>query len=191
MAAWSWVTLSNVPRRNRRSTLQLVLAEAALQPEQQPIFAVPGRLNGLLVDQYVVDLAAYFDQLVRVPVLAHKARNSTAHTTRPCPGRLRRPFEGRPLSSAGRRATEIVVDHFDLRPTHRCQAISHGTPQHVALSAVQNLMSQRLPHMEQRLATTLRPNQGCQRTPVPGSSTCNGAKALCWQGVAPWPLTPT
>src|SRR5262249_1399636 len=48
--------------------------------------------------------------------------------------------------------TEIVVDHFDLRPAQRHQAIPHGILQRAALAVVQNLMSRRLAHIEQRLA---------------------------------------
>lgn len=62
------------------------------------------------------------------------------------------PFDAGTLRPAGCRATEIVVDHLDLRPAQRHQAIAHGILKRAALPVVQDLMSRRLTCMEQRLA---------------------------------------
>src|SRR5713101_5716377 len=50
------------------------------------------------------------------------------------------PFEAGALDGARRRATEIVVDHLDLRPAKRRQSIPHGILQRAALPVVQYLM---------------------------------------------------
>ena len=41
--------------------IKFVFVEASLQPEQQPVIAVPGRLDRLLIDQHGIDNAAHLD----------------------------------------------------------------------------------------------------------------------------------
>src|SRR4029077_7512554 len=61
-------------------------------------------------------------------------------------------FEAGALDAACRGAAKIVIDHFDLRPTECGQPIAHGILQRAALAVVQNLMSRRLPDVENRFA---------------------------------------
>src|SRR5262245_27388557 len=49
-------------------------------------------------------------------------------------------------------AAKIVIDHLDLGPAERGQTIAHGVLQRAALAVVQNLVSRRLPYVEERLA---------------------------------------
>ena len=62
------------------------------------------------------------------------------------------PFEPGALHAAGRRAAEIVVDHFDLGKAQRRQPVSHGVLQRPAFAIVQHLVRRRLAHVEDRLA---------------------------------------
>ena len=66
-----------VARRQRAlpQQVELVLVEAALQPEQQPVVALPRRVDGLLVDQQRVDHAAHLDELLPVAAVAREARD--------------------------------------------------------------------------------------------------------------------
>jgi hypothetical protein len=41
--------------------IELVLVEAALETEQKPIVAVPGRINRLLIDQHCIDHPTHLD----------------------------------------------------------------------------------------------------------------------------------
>jgi hypothetical protein len=47
---------------------------------------------------------------------------------------------------------KIVVNHLDLGPAKRSQAIAHGILQRAALPVVQDLMRRRLPNVEKRFA---------------------------------------
>ena len=112
-----------VARRQRplAQEVELVLVEAALQPEQQPIVALARRVDRLLIDQDRVDDAAHLDQLLPVAAVAGEARH--------LPGRHRadlaeadlgdHALEAGARDAAGRRAAEVVVDDLDLRPAER------------------------------------------------------------------------
>lgn len=101
-----------------------------------------------------VDHAAHLDRLLPVPAVARKARDfAGAHGSDLAQADFGdHPFEAGTLRPAGCRATEIVVDHLDLRPAQRHQAIAHGILKRAALPVVQDLMSRRLTRMEQRHA---------------------------------------
>src|SRR6266436_2381468 len=68
--------------------VEFVLIEAALQSEQQPVIALPRRIDGLLVDQHSVDNAAHLDELLPVSaVVGRSARPPALQPRRPCRGR--------------------------------------------------------------------------------------------------------
>ena len=54
---------------------RLVLVEAALEPEQQAVVAVPRRIDGLLIDQNGIDREAHLDELLPIPAVASEARD--------------------------------------------------------------------------------------------------------------------
>ena len=64
-----------VARRERALTqeVELVLVEAALQPEQQAVVALARRVDRLLVDQQRIDDAAHLDELLPVAAVAREA----------------------------------------------------------------------------------------------------------------------
>jgi hypothetical protein len=64
-------------------------------------------------------------------------------------------LEAGALDAVCGRTTEIVIDHFDLRPAERCQAVAQGVLQRTARAIVQDLMSRGLPHMKQCLTLEL------------------------------------
>src|SRR5258708_12373616 len=66
-----------VARRKRAlaQQIQLVLVEAALEPEQQAVVAVHRRIDGLLIDQNGIDHAAHLNELLPIPAVAGEARD--------------------------------------------------------------------------------------------------------------------
>ena len=111
--------------------VELVLVEAPLEPEQQSVVAVSGRIDRLLIDENRVDDAAHLDQLLPVAAVAGEARDlAGADGADLAEADLgHHPFEARALHAAGRRAAEIVVDHLDLGKTQRRQPVPHGVLQ--------------------------------------------------------------
>ena len=96
--------------------IQFVLVEAALEPEQQAIVAVPWRIDGLLIDQNGIDHAAHLDELLPIPAVASEARDlASANCTNLTEANLRyHPLEAGALYPAGGRTTEIIINHVDL-----------------------------------------------------------------------------
>src|SRR6266478_4939747 len=105
--------------------IELVLVEAALQSQQQPVVALTRRIDRLLIDQHGIDDAAHLDQLLPVTAVAGEARDF--------PRRDR-------------------IDRFDAKPAQRCQTIAHRILQGAALAIVENLMGGGLPYIQDRLA---------------------------------------
>ena len=96
--------------------IQFVLVEAALEPEQQAVVAVPRRIDGLLIDQNGIDHAAHLDELLPIPAVASEARDlAGANRTDLTEADLRyHSLEAGALYAASGRATEIIIDHLDL-----------------------------------------------------------------------------
>ena len=160
-------------KRTLAQKIQLVLIETSLQSQQQPVIALARRIDRLLVDQNGIDDAAHLDELLPVPAVAGEARDlPRGDRTDLAEADLGdHPIEAGARDAAGRRAAEIVIDRFDARPSQRRQAIAHRILQGAALAIVQNLMSGRLPHIQDCLALQmvqhdlLRHHDG--RSPVP------------------------
>src|SRR6266436_141783 len=134
--------------------IELVLVEAALETEQKPIVAVPGRINRLLIDQHRIDHPAHLDQLLPIPAVASEARDLARCDG---PNIAEAHLRHHPLKAGAQDPTrsgtaKIVIDHLDLGPTQRGQTIAHGVLQRAALAVVQNLVSRRLPYVEECLA---------------------------------------
>jgi len=53
--------------------VELILIEASLQAQQQPIVTLARRIDGLLVDQYGIDDAAHLDELLPIATVAGEA----------------------------------------------------------------------------------------------------------------------
>ena len=134
--------------------IELVLVQAPLEPEEESVIPVPGRIHRLLIDQHRVDHAAHLDELLPIPAVAGEARDfAGANGADLAEADLRNhPLEASALHAAGGGATEILVDDLNLRPAEHRQAIAHGVLQSAALTVVQNLMRRGLAHVEQRLA---------------------------------------
>src|SRR6202166_2128834 len=134
--------------------IELILVEAALQSQQQPVVALTRRINRLLIDQHGIDDAAHLDELLPVTAVAGE--------TRDFPRRDRTDLAQADLShhsikagardAARRRAPEIVIDRFDARPAQCRQTIAHRILQGAALAIVENLMGGGLPYIQDRLA---------------------------------------
>ena len=105
-------------KRTLAQQVELILVQAALQSEQQPIIALTRRINRLLIDEQGVDHPAHLDGLLPVMAVAGEARD--------LPGRHRsnlaeadfrhHAFETGADDGAGRRAAKIVIDDLDLAP---------------------------------------------------------------------------
>ena len=141
-------------KRALAQKIKLVLVETSLEPQQQSVVAVPGRVDRLLIDKNCIDDATHLDQLLPIPAVAGEARDfPSADRADLAEADLgHHPFETGALHAAGRRAAEIVVDHFDLGETQRRQPIPHGVLQRPALAVVQHLVRRGLAHVEDRLA---------------------------------------
>src|SRR5271169_3691782 len=173
--------------------IKLVLIEAALETEQQPIVAVTGRIDRLLINQHGVDHATHLDQLLPISAVASETRDLARRDgANLAEAYLRHhPLKAGALDPARSRTTKIVINHFDLRPAEGGQTIAHGILQRAALAVVQNLMSRRLPHVEERLALQMmradlvrdhdRPPSSSQSGFCrydPGSTVSSGRSAL-------------
>src|SRR4029077_5776172 len=98
--------------------IEFILVEAALEAKKEPIIAMARQVNCLLVDQHRVHHPAHLDQLLPIAAVAGEAgalsggnRAYFAETN------LRdHPLETGAHDAAGGRATEIVVNDFDLGP---------------------------------------------------------------------------
>ena len=134
--------------------IEFILIEATLQTKQQPVVAVARRVHRFLVDQHRVDNAAHLDQLLPVAAVAREARDlARADRADFAQTHLRHhTLEASSLDASRCRAPEVVVDHFDLRPTERSQPTPHRILQHTALLVVQYLMGRGLTDIKQRLA---------------------------------------
>src|SRR5450631_1087563 len=94
--------------------IELVLVEAAVQSEQQPVVALTRRIDRLLIDQHGIDDAAHLDELLPVTAVAGE--------TRDFPRRDRTDLAQADLGhhsikasardAARRRAPEIVIDRL-------------------------------------------------------------------------------
>ena len=145
-----------VTRRERPLTqeVELVLVEAALQPQQQPVVALPRRMDGLLIDQQRVDEAAHLDELLPVAAVAREPRD--------LPGRHRadlaqadlgdHALEARARGPARRRAAEVLVGDLDLGPAQLHEPVAHGVLQHLTLVVVLDPMGRGPADIEHRLA---------------------------------------
>src|ERR1700737_4582683 len=122
--------------------IQLVLVEAALEPEQQAVVAVPRRIDGLLIDQNGIDHAAHLDELLPIPTVASEARDlAGANRTNLTETNLRyHSLETGALYAAGGRTTEIIIDHFNRCPPERRQPVPHGVLQRPPLAIVTPLL---------------------------------------------------
>ena len=103
-------------QRTLAQEIEFILVEAALQSEQEPIVAVPGCVNRLLINQHRIHHAAHLNQLLPIPAVAGEARNL------PCTDcadlaeadLCDHSLESHALHAASCRATEIIVNHLDL-----------------------------------------------------------------------------
>jgi hypothetical protein len=133
-------------KRASTQKIKLILVETSLEPQQQTVIAVPRRIDCLLIDQDCVDDPTHLDQLSPIAAIAGEARD--------LPGADRanlrdtdlghHPLEAGALHAAGRRTTEIFLDHFDLGEAQRRQPIPHGVLQRAALAVVQHLVARGL-----------------------------------------------
>src|SRR5258705_7579906 len=95
--------------------IELVLVEAALQSQQQPVVALTRRIDRLLIDQHGIDNAAHLDQLLPVTAVAGETRDFP----RPDRSDLAQADLGHHSIKAGARDTarplapEIVIHRFD------------------------------------------------------------------------------
>ena len=134
--------------------IELVLVEAALKAEQQPVVALPGGVDRLLVDEQRVYHPAHLDQLLPVATVSGKTRD-LARGDRPHVAQTylsHHPLEPGTRRTARRGPPKILVDDFDLGPTKLRQALAHGVLQRPALAIVGHLMRRGLAYVQHRLA---------------------------------------
>jgi hypothetical protein len=134
--------------------VELVLVQAALEPEQEPVVAVPRGVDRLPVHQHRVDDPAHLDELLPVAAVAGEARHfprrHRAHLAQADLGD--HPLEAGAGHAARGGAPEVVVHDLDLRPAERREPVAHGVLQRAAFRVVQDLVRGGLPHVHDRPA---------------------------------------
>src|SRR5262249_10243371 len=137
------------PRLNRSQAkqIQLVLVETPLQTQQEPVIGLSRIVDRLVIDQERIDHAAHFDQLLPLAAITRKARNlSSRHRTHVAEADLSdHSLKATTLYSSRRRTAEVVIDHFDLRPSHHPQAFLHRVLEVTAFLVPQDLVHRGLP----------------------------------------------
>src|SRR3982075_3656307 len=101
--------------------IELILVEAALQSQQQPVVALTRRIDGLLIDQHGIDDAAHLDELLPVTAGAGETRDfpRRARTALAQAALGHHSIKAGALDPARGRAAEIVIDRLDPRPAQR------------------------------------------------------------------------
>ena len=96
--------------------IELILVEAPLEAEQEPVVALARRVHCFLIDQHGIDHPAHLDQLLPVPAVTGKARHlSRRHRADLAETDLgNHALEPDTGDAACRGAPEVVVDGFDL-----------------------------------------------------------------------------
>src|SRR5262249_59951390 len=89
-------------------------------------------------------------RLHSLPANRETSRAATAPTSPRQTWRHHHPLKADALDAACSGTTKIVIDHLDLGPANCSHAIAHGVLQRAALPVVQNLVSRRLPNVEDR-----------------------------------------
>ena len=144
-----------IARRERAlpQQIKLVLVEAALQPQEQPVIALSRRIDGLLIDEQCINDTAHLDKLLPIAAVACKARDlSSCHRTDLAEANFGdHAFEAGTRGSARCRTAKVLIDDFDLRPAKLHEAVTHGVLQYLALAVVLNLMSGGLADIEHSL----------------------------------------
>ena len=137
--------------------VELVLVEAALQPEQEAVVALARRVHRVLVDQQRVDHAAHLDQLLPVAAVPCKARDlARRHGADLAETDLRHhALEARAGDGARGGPAQVLVDDLDLREAESLQPPRHGVLQGAALAVVHDLVGRGLPDIEHRLAAQM------------------------------------
>jgi len=105
--------------RTLAEKVELVLAEAALQTQQEAVIRQPRVVNGLMVDEEGIDKAAHLDELVPVPVVAGEARYLARSD---CPDLAHADGGDHLLKTCTscrrcRREAEVIVNDLDVAPT--------------------------------------------------------------------------
>ena len=122
--------------------IDLILAHAPLEAEQQPIIRTTRIVDRLVIDEQRVDHAAHLDELVPVAVISREARDLDRCDG---PDLSQRYLGDHALKSGppirrGRRAALVFVDDLDLLPTESADSIRHRVLQPRALGVVKELV---------------------------------------------------
>jgi len=134
--------------------------------------------------------------LLPLATVARKSRNLTSGNCADVPKTdlCHHPFEARARLRSGRRAAQILVDHFDLVPAQPMQTILHRILQLLALQIVADLVGRRLAHVQHGLARQmLCPNLVTHRAPparVRRRTARDGVAAAVAPANAPPPTVP-
>ena len=128
----------------------------SLEPQQQSVVAVPGRVDRLLIDKNCIDDATHLDQLLPIPAVAGEARDFPSADRADLaeadlghhPFGNRRVARRRPPSSRDRRRS-LRSRRRNPAPSSRSRMAYCNAS---ALAVVQHLMSGGLAYVEDRLA---------------------------------------
>ena len=162
---------------------QAVLIEAALQPQEQPVIALSGRIDGLLINQQRINDTAHLDKLLPIAAVACETRDlPSCHRTDLAEANFGdHAFEASARGSACCRAAKVIIDDFDLRPAKLHKAVTHSVLEYLALAVVLNLMGRGLAYIEHGLARpVLRPDLvSDHRCRPPGTRPAPGFRRWC------------
>ena len=134
--------------------VELVLIQAPLEAQEQPVIHPPCVVNRFLVDEQGVDDPAHFDELLPLARVAGEA-GQLAGRDGPDLSQTHlgeQALEARASHVPARRLPEIGIDHLDLLPPMRLHALGHRILQALALEIVRDLVDTGLPDVDDRFA---------------------------------------
>lgn len=122
--------------------VQLVFVQAALQPEQQTIVAVPRAVHRVEIDQHGVHDAADFDELLPLATIPGEARHLAGrHRTDLAQTHVRHhASKPRACDESGGRPAQVVIHDLNVTPPELLQPVLHRILQSLALEVVLHLM---------------------------------------------------
>jgi hypothetical protein len=181
--------------------VQLVLLQAALQSQQEPIITLPRGVDRVLVNQEGIDDPTDLNQLLPLPAVARKAGDlPRGHGPHLAQADLRHhALEAGTRHRPGGRSAQVLIHDLDLAPPQLSEPVLHGVLQLLALQVVGDLVGRLLAHVEHGFARHVLRLHLVTHGPPPGRRGLGTSRAYaraaggpatapsCIRRLAAWP----